>query len=355
MNNKAISTKNNEPVKITEFVKTLSRDTTLFTQCLWTKGMDEIAEKKLGRKNPYQPLFAHYVKDGVVEIWENEKGVKWFLDQLLERNHKDKKFLKLLLAEFMEVAETMKKIHARELLKTQSEIDEYIDLFYRGAFLVSVFYYTGMDERNPQSAMDIALKARGIDFFSDNDAFIKKCLARIGGLSLEQAGMVLASECTAIPAKKILDQRLKRFLLVDGRISFLGNIEDFARQHPEFIFRPEELIVPDKEIRGQIACRGVVRGRVRIVMKQSDAAKVESGDILVSPMTTPNFISAMKLAAAFVTDEGGITCHAAIVAREMNKPCIIGTRIATKVLKDGDFAEVDAEKGLVRVIRKVEI
>ena len=60
---------------------------------------------------------------------------------------------------------------------------------------------------------------------------------------------------------------------------------------------------------------------------------------------------AMEKAAAFVTDEGGITCHAAIVAREMKKPCIIGTKIATKVLKDGDLVEVDAEKGIVRILK----
>jgi pyruvate,water dikinase len=69
-------------------------------------------------------------------------------------------------------------------------------------------------------------------------------------------------------------------------------------------------------------------------------------------MTTPNYLIAMKRAVAFVTDEGGITCHAAIVAREMQKPCIIGTKIATQVLKDGDLVEVDANKGIVKIIKE---
>ena len=69
---------------------------------------------------------------------------------------------------------------------------------------------------------------------------------------------------------------------------------------------------------------------------------------MVATMTFPNFIPAMEKAAAFVTDEGGILCHAAIVAREMKKPCIIGTKIATQVLKDGELVEVDANKGIVR-------
>ena len=60
----------------------------------------------------------------------------------------------------------------------------------------------------------------------------------------------------------------------------------------------------------------------------------------------------MKLAAAIVTDDGGITCHAAIVARELKKPCIIGTKYATEIFKDGDMVEVDAERGIVTIIKR---
>ena len=69
-------------------------------------------------------------------------------------------------------------------------------------------------------------------------------------------------------------------------------------------------------------------------------------------MTTPNFIPALERAIAFVTDEGGVTCHTAIIAREMKKPCIVGTKIATKAIKDGDYIEVDADKGIVKIIKK---
>lgn len=81
--------------------------------------------------------------------------------------------------------------------------------------------------------------------------------------------------------------------------------------------------------------------------------KVSAGDVVVSPMTTPDLLPAMKLSSAIVTDEGGLTCHAAVVARELGKPCVIGTKIATKVLKDGDTVEVDAEKGIVRIIEQL--
>jgi pyruvate,water dikinase len=67
-------------------------------------------------------------------------------------------------------------------------------------------------------------------------------------------------------------------------------------------------------------------------------------------MTTTNFVPVLSKVSAIVTDEGGITCHAAIVSRELNIPCIIGTRIATKAFKSGDIIEVDADNGIVRKI-----
>lgn len=105
-------------------------------------------------------------------------------------------------------------------------------------------------------------------------------------------------------------------------------------------------------VTGTTASAGITKGIVKIVMTVKDLPKVKKGDILVTYMTSPNFLPAMKLASGFVTDEGGLTCHAAIVAREMKKPCVIGTKIATKVFKDGDLVEVDANTGTVKLINK---
>ena len=67
-------------------------------------------------------------------------------------------------------------------------------------------------------------------------------------------------------------------------------------------------------------------------------------------MTSPDYVPYLKKVAAIVTDEGGVNCHAAIVSREMNIPCIIGTKIATQVLKDDDRVEVDADNGIVKIL-----
>ena len=106
------------------------------------------------------------------------------------------------------------------------------------------------------------------------------------------------------------------------------------------------------DVRGLTACSGRAFGVVRIVRSVNEIGKVKQGDILVAVMTRPDYVPAMRQAVAIVTDEGGITSHAAIVSREMGTPCIIGTKIATKVFKDGDYVEVDANKGIVRRIKK---
>jgi phosphoenolpyruvate synthase/pyruvate phosphate dikinase len=107
----------------------------------------------------------------------------------------------------------------------------------------------------------------------------------------------------------------------------------------------------DKMVKGHSANHGKVKGIVKIILSSKDFYKLNPGEILVTTMTSVDFVPVMERAAAFVTNEGGITSHASIVAREMNKPCIIGTKNATQVLKDGDLVEVDADNGVVKILK----
>src|SRR3989338_10511474 len=91
-----------------------------------------------------------------------------------------------------------------------------------------------------------------------------------------------------------------------------------------------------------------VQGKAKIILSPKDFSKMQKNDVLVCPMTAPDYIVAMRKAVAIVTDEGGMTCHAAIVARELGIPCIVATKIATKLLKDNDLVEIDAETGIVK-------
>ncbi len=100
-------------------------------------------------------------------------------------------------------------------------------------------------------------------------------------------------------------------------------------------------------VKGIGASPGIGIGRVKIILDPGEINKVEEGDILVTIMTNPDMVPAMRKASAIITDEGGYTCHAAIVSRELGIPAVVGTGNATKVLKDGMVVTVDGEKGVV--------
>lgn len=114
----------------------------------------------------------------------------------------------------------------------------------------------------------------------------------------------------------------------------------------------EKIDETQKELKGMCAQKGYAKGVVKHVATVADMKKFNRGDILVSAATNPMIVPAMERAGAIITDEGGLTYHASIVSRELGVPCIIGTKIATKLLKDGDLVEVDATKGIITIVKK---
>ena len=156
------------------------------------------------------------------------------------------------------------------------------------------------------------------------------------------------------PDKNIIKERNHYVILVtpQGPVVLSGNNAEALIE--EMNLEEESYGSENKLLNGLSASHGLVRGKTKIVLKVNDLNKVEKGDILVAPNTTPSFVPAMKKAAGIITDEGGITCHAAIISRELGIPCVTGTRIATKVLNDGDEVEVDATHGKITVLKKAK-
>lgn len=110
----------------------------------------------------------------------------------------------------------------------------------------------------------------------------------------------------------------------------------------------------DDVVSGDVACSGEICGYVKIVHNFKDVNKVEEGDIVVTSMTTPEIVAALEKAGGIITDEGGITCHAAIIAREYGIPCLVGTKCATSVLNDGMKVHLDCFNGVVKIISDEE-
>ncbi len=169
--------------------------------------------------------------------------------------------------------------------------------------------------------------------------------------------------CISIPEARLLTPEETRSALVEGKkFDLAGRTKLVAYEYSDGkvkVLEGEkaveiERLVPKEDIRGitllsgQCACPGVGKGAAKIINTHNDMHKMREGDVLVSYATYPELVEAMKKASAIVTDRGGVTCHAAIVSRELGKPCVIGTKTATKWLKDGQIVEVDATRGIVR-------
>jgi len=154
--------------------------------------------------------------------------------------------------------------------------------------------------------------------------------------------------------------------IINGKVKMLSGISLLFFGGRRFILSPSETeklekIIEDKqkhadnlikEFKGLSATKGVYKGKVRLVTDLNNLKNVKVGDVLVTHMTRPQFNLQIKNSGAIITNEGGILCHAALLAREFNIPCIVGTKFATRVLHDGDLVEVDADNGVVRILEK---
>ncbi len=184
--------------------------------------------------------------------------------------------------------------------------------------------------------------------------FIADELGKRIGLTTMESKYLLQTEFSwalANPsdAKQRAASRIKKSLLIVGKQAtriLEGN--EAETEYSSYEFADDEIEGENaSKLRGTPACAGKAKGKVKIINTVADVHKMCKGDILVSVATSPDLISAMRKASAIITNEGGITCHAAIVSRELKIPCIVGVKNANKILKDGELVQVDASKGII--------
>jgi phosphoenolpyruvate synthase/pyruvate phosphate dikinase len=157
----------------------------------------------------------------------------------------------------------------------------------------------------------------------------------------------------AMPVKEIASRKKDGFAIVikGGKFELVTGKNKINKViNNEGIFEPFKKMVNIHEFRGLSASAGFIRAKARVLEDASMIGELQKGEILVTYMTTIEFIPAFRKAAAVVTDEGGVSCHAAIISREFKLPCIVGTKIATRVVQTGDLIEVDANRGIVKIM-----
>jgi phosphohistidine swiveling domain-containing protein len=154
---------------------------------------------------------------------------------------------------------------------------------------------------------------------------------------------------------KVSDREKKNWILAKktGWKLMSGNEGDnVIKDFNNYFFNPKHSI-----LEGTIANKGYHKGKAKVIKTifsdriVEETKKFRKGDVLVAQTTGPELMHIIQKAGAIVTDEGGMSSHAAIVSRELNIPCIVGTKTATMMIKDGDLVEVDASKGIVKIIK----
>ena len=148
------------------------------------------------------------------------------------------------------------------------------------------------------------------------------------------------------PKIEILEQRKKGFIYYE-KLYVTSDYKKWLNDHAISLVKQE-----NSDLSGQVAYPGNVTGTVQLVFNNEDLKQFKKGNILVTPMTTPKYVKELQEAKAFITDEGGFTCHAAIIARELEKTCIVGTKNATEILKNGWKIKINGSTGEIKILNK---
>src|SRR3989344_4825426 len=293
-----------EPRLKRKFTKEHAREYSLFRVATWYRAMNQELPKIIGES--VEEACAVYRGEDLVEIYYEPIELKRLFGAVIQ-NSSDKNRMSEKIESFISSFKELKKYFTGEkLLENVEELRQFQERY------ASIWAYIGVVFMIPALPVDEELKHLAYAARSQTQEYNEIFTGNLDD-NLEKLGIILEEEESVISGKAE---------------------------------------VTENEIKGQVANKGQAKGIVRIVSSTRDFPKVKEGDILVVAMTMPKYLPAMKKAAAFITDEGGLTSHAAIVSREMNKPCIVGTKVATKLLRDGNEIEVDADNGIVRILKK---
>lgn len=329
---------------------TVKRDLNLLSVQAWKRGFTVYTEKYLGWKYPVYIYF-----DGEKACFYHRlEDFTYFKQVITPKLEQEDALFNSLNSLFQENVRKLQLALTGLSLSSLEAIAELISEVY--SFYIYVVSDTFVEAR--PAAWQSRLLSEGILY--EADAAMEKLLGdSLGNVSKDPAlaHVMSQQEVELLLTGKQLDtsilkERLSGYILWDDTILTGKNFRDFCIE--QGLTNPEdELALKNKGwVQGQTAYPGQVSGRVVIVREKADISRLQEGDILVAVMTSVHHLPAMKKAAAIITDEGGVTCHAAIVARELKKPCLTGCKTATKVFKDGDLVKVDTSAGKAEIKEK---
>lgn len=325
------------------YYKAYTRDTCLTLQKAWILAVSKLYETLKGNRYPYPPIIM-YLFDGTIEIYDNEEFDKELSVALLSKNQEDNNFFNSYVDPLLVEAPFFEELWIKGKVESADELKDVLNRWNKFVEKYVVYYLSQYDTASPAFILEKGHKIRETDeFFARTDKMLRQSIQFLYPELIGVENSILQEEIANPPTKQELQKRQTGFV-------FTGD-DNHVQALRDLPYSFESLADKTNSVKGQVGFKGKVQGKVFILKRNSDVDMVQEGDIIVSPMTTPEHVPAMKKAIAFVTDEGGITCHAAIIAREMKKPCVIGTKHATEIFKNGDIVEVDADNGIVTILK----
>ena len=340
--------------KLRVYEKLFARDFSLASVEAWVRGESTNPKGWTKLSQPFLPYIITERFDDTIRFNYDLQGVDWVCDLLSKLAHDDNKFLKKIEKTVLEKLIYIRPIYEEEKSISLPELKRFLKELENGyPWLEAMWWFFQMDEAKVE---DLNLKSlEKVRTLTDtlcngSDTVIRKSLTKIYPELGELSSLLKTTEILSgkLPGHNELTKRDQGYFFGNNQLLVGKNRSDVEK-----IFKIKFKIkkFDSAVLQGNVAQMGVARGFVRRVMGHKQIGELKKGEILVSSMTIPDFLPAMKKAAAIVTNEGGVLCHAAILARELKKPCITGTRFATHILRDGDYVEVDAINGIVKFIK----
>jgi len=349
-----------QSMKRYKWVRFLRRPNTLFFSSIRIPAYREILPSLIGIGIP---TFAHIASRGVVDIFHPEAELKRFKRRMLFL-YRSKKRLSRLLAECEHALINIKRTKARRGTVTARHFaQDCWDYSRYFAHLTIIPYAIGeiIETSGHLHSVNGRRLFHRLAPFRDAEIYrsfheqrilpVIHAASTVLGYEPALLEQMTASEITAVlNGRMMIENELRRrqanyvYVSIDHRE--LTTTDPHRRQSISRCL-PFEAAQAETGFIGQVAFSGRVYGTVKVIQYARHLAKFKRGDILVSSSTNPELLPAMRQAAAIVTDEGGLISHAAIIARELHIPCVVGTKKASQVLHDGDRIIVDAFKGII--------
>ena len=324
-----------------KFVKAYTRDFSIIMEEAWYHALARGLWERIAVPMPAGCPNFYRFNQGIIEVWENKQFIQSIINGIRAKRNSSVFFDDLLIDYKLLV----------EALKDNTIKDEvYLKTLFKAVTLFSIVWYGILDNKTDSKLRKRLVGVRDRDtIFDTNDKIVRKrILRKYPNFYGFETTLVKEEFLGTPPRAAILKKRLRDFIIIPGKYAASTDLSIFAAKHHfslELFSQPKNFT-----IKGMVANRGRAVGRVRVIRKKNEVKNMKRGEVLISPMTTPDVFPAMRKAVAIVTDEGGSLCHAAIMSRELGIPCIIGTKVASELYQNGDRVTVDAVKGIVKKI-----